>query len=548
MEQKGETPTTGKSPRSRLGLRKALVAAALVGLLLAILKIAGLKPVVLGCVALWAAVVGLLRTVVGPKTAAVSAVATALVAAAYFWPARLADLASKPDHLVPVLSWGCLLGLLGFALLEVALRIAAWADNLIRARTAAIWPGISDKPKRPWYQFSLRTLLLLVLICSLGFAWLAARLQRARENREKAAAIRSVLAEFGRSGISYDIHYPPRNWLDDLFDDPGDRYFSRIDVRREEFGDGDVARLMMYPKGVADLRALDVDGTRVTDAGLAHLKILTSLERLDLAKTRVTDVGLAHLKTLISLERLNLEETQITDAGLAHLKGLASLRGLYLGKTRVSDAGLEHLSGLTKLESLDLSGTQVAGAGLEHLKRCTSLELLDLSGTKVSGPGLEHLERLTSLHRLRLGGAEVSDAGLEHVKGLVSLKELGLSGTGVTGPGLEHLKPLTSLRALYLWNTPITDAGIRHLGEINRLERLELGGANITDAGLKHLKRLKELRSLNLRDTQVTDAGLKHLRALTSLRHLELYNTKVTDAGMSDLKRALPDLRILPLP
>ena len=37
---------------------------------------------------------------------------------------------------------------------------------------------------------------------------------------------------------------------------------------------------------------------------------------------------------------LNLGSTQITDAGLEHLKGLTSLTTLYLANTKITDAGL----------------------------------------------------------------------------------------------------------------------------------------------------------------------------------------------------------------
>jgi Leucine-rich repeat (LRR) protein len=41
---------------------------------------------------------------------------------------------------------------------------------------------------------------------------------------------------------------------------------------------------------------LALNGTQVSDAGLEHLKELTSLRRLDLRFTQVTDVGVNELK------------------------------------------------------------------------------------------------------------------------------------------------------------------------------------------------------------------------------------------------------------
>jgi Leucine-rich repeat (LRR) protein len=55
------------------------------------------------------------------------------------------------------------------------------------------------------------------------------------------------------------------------------------------------------------------------------LKGQTSLSELSLSETRVTDAGLAHLRGLKGLTELWLDHTPVTDAGLAHLKGLTNL-------------------------------------------------------------------------------------------------------------------------------------------------------------------------------------------------------------------------------
>ena len=46
--------------------------------------------------------------------------------------------------------------------------------------------------------------------------------------------------------------------------------------------------------------------------------------------------------------------TKVTDAGLEHLKGLTDLQTLELLHTKVTDAGLEHLEGLTRLRRAGL--------------------------------------------------------------------------------------------------------------------------------------------------------------------------------------------------
>src|SRR5262249_47581109 len=103
---------------------------------------------------------------------------------------------------------------------------------------------------------------------------------------------------------------------------------------------------------------------------------------VNFATTQADDAALENVKGLAKLKKLTLNGTKVTDAGLEKLKGLTGLEKLYLVDTKVSDAGLEHLKGLTGLRVLSLVGTEVTDAGLEHLKGMTELQDLFLYGTK----------------------------------------------------------------------------------------------------------------------------------------------------------------------
>lgn len=59
--------------------------------------------------------------------------------------------------------------------------------------------------------------------------------------------------------------------------------------------------------------------------------------------------------------------TKITDAGLAHLKSFPELRKISLFETQVTDAGLEHLKALPKLEVALLAGSKVTEEGKKSL-------------------------------------------------------------------------------------------------------------------------------------------------------------------------------------
>ena len=346
--------------------------------------------------------------------------------------------------------------------------------------------------------------------------------------------------------------------------------------------------------------SVSLDATQITDAGLEHVKHLTSLQILDLTGTQITDAGLVHLRGMTGLGALMLRDTQITDAGLEHLKGLTSLEGLSLNNTQITDTGLaeikaalprcfviysratrkalpkalaepdgttqkplpkaqadaiaaiKKLGGNVQLDNttgevttvrFDFS-SEIADAGLAHLKGMTSLTYLDLAGTEVTDAGLEHLKELTTIRRLDLSYTNVTDAGLVHLKGMTRLGHFEFSGTKITDAGLEHLKDLTAMADLWLGSIRITDAGLEHLKGMTSLKRLIISDTEITDTGLVYLKGMTSMRVLNLRDTYITDAGLVHLKGMTSLEGLSLNKTKITDTGLAEIKAALPRCRV----
>lgn len=107
----------------------------------------------------------------------------------------------------------------------------------------------------------------------------------------------------------------------------------------KKIGDDDLAIL----KGSETIVELNLRGTDVTDAGLAHVATLKNLKKLHLEKSKVTDAGLEQLKGLTNLEYLNLYGTEVSDAGIEHLKGMKSLKKVYLWETKVTEAGQEAL-------------------------------------------------------------------------------------------------------------------------------------------------------------------------------------------------------------
>jgi hypothetical protein len=90
--------------------------------------------------------------------------------------------------------------------------------------------------------------------------------------------------------------------------------------------------------------------------------------RLNVTPQASTD--LSPLATLHpdDLQYVQLSGTRVTNAGLVHLRGLTGLRVLWLYDTQISDAGLVHLQGLSGLRVLNLRSTLVSRAGVDALQ------------------------------------------------------------------------------------------------------------------------------------------------------------------------------------
>jgi len=248
----------------------------------------------------------------------------------------------------------------------------------------------AQRSPRRFLQFSLRSLLIFVLLVSIGMSWLGVKLERARRQREAV----DVIEELG-GVVTYDYEGGVANvdpsvpkWAHELLGD--DFFFDvvAVGVFRRDFGDDEA----IYLKRLTNLEVLTTFYIQITDAGLEHLEGLTSLRVLHLGGTQVTDAGLEHLEGLTSFVQLDLEGTQITDVGLEHLAGLPNLQWLHLGDTQITDTGLEHLQGLTNLTHLDLSDTEIIHAGLEHLNGLTNLYWLDMRSTQVTPEGVKKLQ------------------------------------------------------------------------------------------------------------------------------------------------------------
>ena len=165
--------------------------------------------------------------------------------------------------------------------------------------------------RRTWLQFSLRTLLAVMLAACLLMAWVAHKRNEAAEQRK---AYQLILDRHGASNFGPESARPP--WLQWILGEDVAGTGGCIEFYGPEVSDADLATLT----SLCQIRRLSLNHTQVTDRGLVHLQKLPHLRYLSLDKTEVSDKGLESLRACRSLEFVSLYGTQTTLEGVQRLR------------------------------------------------------------------------------------------------------------------------------------------------------------------------------------------------------------------------------------
>lgn len=405
-------------------------------------------------------------------------------------------------------------------------------------------------------QFSLRTLLLAVLLISLPLSWFGAQLDTLRREERAVEAFRELGARVCLADPSYDPYRPfflqgsPPCWL------------RRLLGRKELHS----VQLVLDSPSPDDLRTLPDISVKHLDvflSGLVDDECLVELSRFDnvtvttnnvlgrIDETRfpfVVGQSFSGQGELGKLTVLKLVDGHATDRILERLRGRVNPSELIIGgisfqRSGITDAGLTHLETMPNLRLLSINpASNITDAGLKHLAKLPNLEEIKLlSGSRITDAGLEHLSGLAKLEVLSLAHGEVTDNGLECLKSLANLRELVLYASAdeglITDAGLAHLSQMKNLRLLSIGSNPkITDAGLQHIGDLTGLETLRISGWQITDAGLAQLKGLTNLKSLSIgRCPGITGSGLVHLQVATELNALRLWEDGIKGSELRHL-------------
>ncbi|PQO46273.1 hypothetical protein C5Y93_09815 [Blastopirellula marina] len=372
--------------------------------------------------------------------------------------------------------------------------------------------------KRRWLSFSVRGLLLLILIVSVGLGFLARDLY---QFRQRQAVVRRIEANGGSVNL-------PFYEIGDPFETS-----NRSDVRLSE-----EQRRTLYQQWVIWFADEDIY-KRPWGASIAHaddeplflgLEYFPELFQLTIGPGTLSDASMESICRLKSLQQIRLHETQMTKQQVGRLASLPELTEIEFHGAATTPEALSQLGHIPRLETVRLIADQVPVEALAAI-RSIPIHRLAIVVNTTTIPNLDQpdpLDGITQLSSLELTNYPVSDNTLAAIGKMQSLWSLGIDcpakSATVSNEGLERLTDISSLTYLSLPTLKIDDEGLEILGRLKSLQKLSCDGSLITDAGLKHLTQVSQL---SIPGCQATLAVIRELNKRGKLASLD------AGAGMS---------------
>jgi hypothetical protein len=413
------------------------------------------------------------------------------------------------------------------------------------------------------FRFSLRRLLVCVILLAVGMALLLRPAwQRHRIHQQIAAWGGTVYESISVSSLPTET---TRQRLEHAYWEQIERLLGKDcadSCVRIEFS-GTLAKDddLLFLGQCSDLRSIFVNNADVGDRLAAALSKLSGLYTVDLEGTRVTDAGLERLSACPSLRVINVTETYVTRAGVAKLQKAIPAAEIHWS-TSASDAHWHAQRQLARSgvnisaegmrfgsnEQNEYTCTVTLGTGNVYLDDILPLEDMDgnirlrLIQTSCPPAMCSFLGSLRNVGLMSLDYVAFED--LDWIARMQNLYDLSIEYTVGKQHDLSFLSVMPDLRRLELRRIRFRDEDILQLPAEMKLEELRIPEAEITDASLDRIASFKQLRRLDLTETAITDAGAIKLAALDQLEWLRLTRTSIGDEAIAAIA-TLPQLKIL---
>lgn len=207
-------------------------------------------------------------------------------------------------------------------------------------------PPANAKRKLRWYQFSLRTLLIVVTLFALACSWFAVKMREAERQKQAKQAILEIGGdvrydfEFDSAGEETDADGPSGPaWLIQLLGEDFFKNVVAVEIPADHLDKEMLSQLLMMPR----LKAVQLQCKFTRDSDLTLLNELPQLRKVTFYHAQMMDSELAELKGLKQVEVLEFHNVSISDAGLKHLKGLSNLKEFHYSYTDITAKGIQDL-------------------------------------------------------------------------------------------------------------------------------------------------------------------------------------------------------------
>lgn len=357
--------------------------------------------------------------------------------------------------------------------------------------------------RRRWYQFSLRTLIVAMVVASVLLGLFASRLQRARRQAAAVAVIRD------HGSVEYDYAYRRDGEMKlRLQNGKSNVPHWLLDRLGEDFFH-DVVLVLARQQSLRSPTESDKFGQSISQ--------LPTLEELYVDAYRDDEIDLSPLQGMRRLEHVSISGGRLNNASLDAIKPLPALRNLELDGVRLEKPRLASLKRIRPLSELALRRIDLDLGDLSSVAACRNLQNLEIDGILVAGRDIDALAQLHQLKTLRLLRAQLTDRSLARLASLENLVWLDIS------------------------HNDISDAGTISLARLSHLKSLDLRGTRVTGA---KFPTFPELRSLDLSSTELTDEGLLALATQPKLQSVAIARTRVSKEAVDRFRRSRPNVGI----
>ncbi len=320
--------------------------------------------------------------------------------------------------------------------------------------------------RRRWFQFSLRGLLLLVVLVALGAYACRSYIEPYRRQRD-------ALKVIGELGGTMETSAPTA-WQRWLF---GDDFLNITLVDLAHCDDPE--KVLTVVADLPHLEVLVVGGLSFQDEHLRRLHRLRSLRWLVLDSADVSPEAVAAFEAALPQAHVHRSFRRAWNVLSEKLEVFAlvdSVDYLQMGRRLRQPDGID-ADLAQRIDANHFSG------GLESIHVEIPWNCPE-AAVQVAVPWLRCLDTPS----LQLTG-RFTDAHLGGLGGLSRVQELDLADTDITDAGLIHISRLTGLRTLDISMTDVTSAGVQQLRSRRQLRELNLRGTKVTAAGLRDLRK-----------------------------------------------------------